>query len=88
MSSEFAAQAAAIRRQPPTTITPEDVPGFVRSGVLSVNEVREQLGLKPIVGGDVHYIVTDVAAIPVSDLALYDDVSGDGNNTAGIVTDD
>lgn len=36
-----------------------------RLGVMSINQVKGELGLPPIVGGDVHFVQTAAGAIPV-----------------------
>lgn len=43
----------------------------IGKGIYSINEVRSNLGLAPIDGGDINFITTSVGAVPVVDLELY-----------------
>jgi HK97 family phage portal protein len=61
-----------------------------KAGRKSINEIRAEMGLGPIKGGDVHFIMTPAGAIPVemlTDIAkaqtLTDPVSGIGTDTFG-----
>lgn len=68
-----------------------------KSGRKSINEIRAEMGLGPIKGGDVHFIMTPAGAIPVemllevanrqfsarTDSVVVEPVSGIGTDTFG-----
>lgn len=64
-----------------------------KSGRKSINEIRAEMGLGPIKGGEVHFIMTPAGAVPVEMLTDYakmqmaptggDPISGIGTDTFG-----
>jgi len=67
-----------------------------KSGRKSINEIRAEMGLGPVTGGEVHFIMTPAGAIPVamlakvaeqqfaaSNSAIVEPVSGVGTDTFG-----
>jgi HK97 family phage portal protein len=43
----------------------------VEKGLMTINEIRAKMGLPPIDGGDIAFVMTPTGAVPVTDLELY-----------------
>ena len=44
---------------------------YVQNGIMTINEVRGALGMMPIEGGDIAFVMAPTGAVPVVDLELY-----------------
>lgn len=59
-----------------------------KGGILTINEVRAKMGLPPIDGGDIAFILSPTGAVPVVDLELYFKLSQPNTQGKGAIPED